>query len=258
MAQIDSCYRCGEPATSREHVPPLCLFPEAKDFRIDLRKDLITVPSCELHNSKKSRDDEFLMISISSLFQNNLVGFLHAKTKINRALRRKHKDFLYKEIIRNPKNSIHTINGIDFPVIQGNMNTGRLFECFTNIAYGIYKHEFNQNFNGKIILFLGFTNYENPNDETLKQFIKRRFEVDETLQPLKGKNPNVFTYQFCAPDKFGLIGMKMTFYGATEIYCSYKPTDAQEPFSLGMALMKDRIHTTFTLGDEEFVFNKEG
>lgn len=53
---------CDQPATSREHVPPACLFPEEKDIRTSLfRNNLITVPSCDLHNSKKSTDDEFLM-----------------------------------------------------------------------------------------------------------------------------------------------------------------------------------------------------
>ena len=56
------CYICGAPATSKEHVPPQCLFPEKKDIGTEkFRKDLITVPSCELHNTNKSKDDEFLM-----------------------------------------------------------------------------------------------------------------------------------------------------------------------------------------------------
>jgi hypothetical protein len=56
-----TCYMCDSPETSREHAPPLCFFPEANVFGRDLRRNLITVPpSCDLHNSKKSKDDEFL------------------------------------------------------------------------------------------------------------------------------------------------------------------------------------------------------
>jgi hypothetical protein len=55
---------CDAPATSQEHAPPACLFPEQSSIGRDLRKNLITVPSCDLHNSKKSEDDEFLRATI--------------------------------------------------------------------------------------------------------------------------------------------------------------------------------------------------
>lgn len=55
----ETCYMCDEPSTSREHVPPKCLFPTLESIGRDLRKNLITVPSCDKHNSQKSDDDEF-------------------------------------------------------------------------------------------------------------------------------------------------------------------------------------------------------
>jgi hypothetical protein len=44
-------------------VPPECIFPEAKDAAggRDLRRNLITVPSCAEHNLKKGADDIYLM-----------------------------------------------------------------------------------------------------------------------------------------------------------------------------------------------------
>src|SRR5690554_7592949 len=102
--KIKKCYMCENDATSREHVPPLCLFPEMKDTKgINFRKELITVPSCDLHNSKKSDDDEFLMLSLAGLIKNNPVGNFHQLTKANRSLKRKNKDFLEKQILRNHK-----------------------------------------------------------------------------------------------------------------------------------------------------------
>lgn len=55
----NSCYMCDARATSREHVPPSCFFPSQTEIGADYRKNLITVPSCEIHNSQKSHDDEF-------------------------------------------------------------------------------------------------------------------------------------------------------------------------------------------------------
>ena len=57
---LPTCYMCAAEETSREHAPPQCLFPAASDIGRDLRRNLITVPSCDEHNSKKSADDEFL------------------------------------------------------------------------------------------------------------------------------------------------------------------------------------------------------
>ena len=58
---------CDAPATTREHAPPLCLFPEAATLGRDLRKKLITVPSCDQHNSVKSNDDEFFRATLIAL-----------------------------------------------------------------------------------------------------------------------------------------------------------------------------------------------
>ena len=52
---------CDRNAVSSEHVPPKNLFPEQKDVGKDYRQYLITVPSCEIHNNHKSKDDEFLI-----------------------------------------------------------------------------------------------------------------------------------------------------------------------------------------------------
>jgi hypothetical protein len=90
------CYMCGQPATSREHIPPACLFPEEKDIKTSIfRNNLITVPSCNEHNSKKSKDDEFLMGCMAGIVGNNVIGFFHAHTKVKRAIERNGKEFIH-------------------------------------------------------------------------------------------------------------------------------------------------------------------
>lgn len=59
MTRASTCYMCDSPETSREHDPPLCFFPEANDIGRNLRRNLVTVPSCDRHNSRKSKDDEY-------------------------------------------------------------------------------------------------------------------------------------------------------------------------------------------------------
>src|SRR2546430_397757 len=47
-----TCYWCEKAATSRDHVPPVTLFPKGR------RTNLITVPSCYDHNEALSEGDE--------------------------------------------------------------------------------------------------------------------------------------------------------------------------------------------------------
>jgi hypothetical protein len=52
--QKQTCYACDCIESNREHVPPLCFFPEMKDIpnQLDLRRNLIRVPACDEHNLK--------------------------------------------------------------------------------------------------------------------------------------------------------------------------------------------------------------
>ncbi len=53
-----NCYRCGAPATSREHFPPKSFFPGKAGLQ------LRTVGSCDLHNNAKSNDDQYVLALI--------------------------------------------------------------------------------------------------------------------------------------------------------------------------------------------------
>jgi hypothetical protein len=255
--EIKTCYICDEEANSREHVPPLCLFPEAKDvLGLNFRKELITVPSCELHNAKKSTDDEFLMVSIAGIIGNNFLGYLHTKTKIDRALRRKSKDFINKAIIKNATLNELKLHGKKYPVLYGNPDFDRLIGCFENIAFGLYFHEFNKSFKGEIKMLMGFMNYNDEYTQTLVKFTKERFEVEDLRLEIKGGNPNIFKYQFCKSDNFGLICVKITFYEGADVYISFLPKGKEVPFDLAMELMKSGISTRIDLNGKIFEFNK--
>ena len=84
---------CEQAATSTEHAPPKCIFPEQKDLQEgeDYRKELITVPSCDEHNSNKSTDDEFLLFTLLHGYFNNKVGKNQFHSKAVRAFERRPK-----------------------------------------------------------------------------------------------------------------------------------------------------------------------
>jgi hypothetical protein len=77
------CFVCGAPATGVDHVPPRSFFPKRKDLPpgvADVRRNLITVPACNDHNGRYSKDDEVASYVILLTHKANQLGvdqFLH-------------------------------------------------------------------------------------------------------------------------------------------------------------------------------------
>lgn len=247
---------CDREAISREHVPPLCLFPTAKDLVHDFRQGLITVPSCDLHNSLKSRDDEFLMVSLAGIFGNNSIGYKHRFTKVDRALRRSANRLLDQVVIKKKfVRSIQLKNNSFIDVIWGTPDIERLRVCFNHIAMGLHRHHFGRNFEGKIQLLFGYLFHDEPNARTWVKFIQDRSEIDLKDQPKIGKNPEVFYYQITDYDEHGLFMVKLCFYGGLDVYVAFLPSASNPPANLVTLLMDAGIHTVLTLGDKNYEFN---
>src|ERR1700681_2113661 len=68
IAEYPTCYACDERRRSVEHVPPKCFFPDEKDANGNLpyRKQLITVPACDDHNLRRSKDDFYAAFHLTS------------------------------------------------------------------------------------------------------------------------------------------------------------------------------------------------
>ena len=104
----------------------------------------------------------------------------------------------------------------------------------------------------------GFIDYKDSNQQMLKKFMKRRFELETILnEEFKGENPEVFNYQFHKPDEYGLIALKIVLYGTAEVYICFMPNNTEKPFHLGMDFIEKGLKTTLTLGEEEFPFNQQ-
>lgn len=66
--KIAACYFCGSPATSRDHLPPKTMFDDPKPT------NLVTLPSCDQHNSQQSKDDEYFSVIIKTASASNPVA----------------------------------------------------------------------------------------------------------------------------------------------------------------------------------------
>jgi hypothetical protein len=253
----EACYACTKKATSREHVPPKNLFPEAKDFPGEhFRRDLITVPSCDEHNLAKSADDEFLMVCLAGMVGNNSVGYRHNMGKVDRAVRR-NAGSLLRKIFTKPQHryrlELEKNKFID--VLWGTPDVARLYRCFEGILRGLLCHDFGRPFNGEVRVHLAFLHLEAGNGRTMNEFLKKRLELDLIERPKLGANPEVFYYQRSEPDALGLLAYRMRFYGRIEVMAGILPATSTPPGNLIQSLIAGGVKTVITLGPEEFEFN---
>jgi hypothetical protein len=78
----ETCYACELLATTKEHAPPRSFFPAGH------RHNLITVPSCALHNNDNSMDVEYARGVVTSMFGTNLIAEQHFNDKVLRSFDR--------------------------------------------------------------------------------------------------------------------------------------------------------------------------
>jgi hypothetical protein len=255
MRGVKQCYMCDAPATSKEHVPPKCIFPERKDSDGQyLREGLITVPSCELHNSKKSADDEFLMVSIAGLFSNNSIGYQHKMTKVFRAIKKGSNRLLDKAFLGR-KHFIVPIKDNKFiEVIRGTPDFKRLEKCFEQIALGLFFHHFKIKFKGVNVLMTHFE-MKDKNGETYIEFVKQRAELELRDKERFGKNPAVFFHQFTNPDPSGMFIVKMCFYEGCIILVRFAPKGTIPQTNLGLLCLEGGIKTFIELEGKKYEFN---
>lgn len=227
------CYWCGAPSTTREHVPPKCLFPEGKDINGILsgsyRNNLITVPSCDKHNLSKSNDDEYLMACLASRVGNNAEAYLHTCTKVRRAFERS------PSLIEILGDDVITINSKEYPVQWARMDMRRLFYSFEAIARALFYHEFGARFEGDCRIVTRLCN--NPTDNRSTAFNIRACEIIEHEisnwnTEVKGDNPTIFTYQFSPEDGFKCRTLCLTFYKNTKVYAALSRLSSSEQEAL--------------------------
>ncbi len=248
---------CAAVATSREHVPPKNLFPEARDVGgANYRVNLITVPACDAHNTEKAHDDEFLMVSLAGIVGNNSIGYIHKLGKVDRAIRNSANRLLDKVLVE--KRAIHRFNFGEnrfHDVVWGTPDVERLRRCFVHIGHGLHQHHFRMRFEGQITVLLGYLFHTDHKAKTWVEFIRDRSEIDLHGKPTFGSNQAVFFYQVTEPDQFKLFLMRLVFYGGLHVYLSFTPKDSNPPANFVAELVAQGVRTILTLPDKTYEFN---
>ncbi len=168
------CYRCNAPATGLEHVPAKCFFPKEN------RMNLITVPSCYLHNNSTSKDDEYVRGIIVSAQGNNKLASQHWRGAVIKGFKHSPKLFLKTFADQRENAFFHDRKRID--------------ALMTKIGYCLFYHIFKRVWLSKPTPFYKKFRYDDG-----KTDIEVRLPDHDNLPKYhiyEGANQSIFKYQY--------------------------------------------------------------
>ena len=206
---------CDLDETSREHAPPLCFFPVAKEIGRDVRRNLITVPSCDFHNSNKSKDDEYLRAVIlmqtaknSEAAQHQFFDkMLHATTRSPRAYRSFFGD---KGTITRGQNRVLQIDRKRFDRWVDHLARAIFFDAF-HFKWQLPLSTISPNF------FSGIRSDQVVSHEPTMNAV----EVSRQWlggEPNRGENPEVFRYRIRYDEAGESYAFAAVFYDSFEVF----------------------------------------
>ena len=208
---MKTCYMCDVAATGDEHVPPKCIFPKDAKYRVSL----IKVPSCDEHNSQKSKCDEYLKFVLTAVGgMNELLGSIFG-------------DSIMRSFDRRP----HLINTFtpDLQVVQvGGLETAgfkldvpRFELSVASVVRGLYFHETGRKLIGKIT---GVA-WEQMRTENYSKmpFLESIGNAEQELPAnYVGANPRIFQYAFNISKSRKSSMCRLRFYEGRPIYITWK------------------------------------
>jgi hypothetical protein len=206
---------CNSEATSREHAPPSCFFPEEKSIKQNLRRNLITVPSCDLHNSKKSKDDEFFRsIVLMSVAHISKTGHFQYHDKFLRGVRRK--PHVFNAFFEH----MGTYNQNEGQVLR--VDRERFDKCIENLSRAIFFHTFERQW----ILPMGVVSpnfYESDRNYNIipNETSENAIQITRDLlgkETIRGDNPEVFKYRLQYDETDEAYAFAALFYECFEIF----------------------------------------
>ncbi|MEH2037734.1 hypothetical protein [Nostoc sp.] len=223
--KIAQCYCCEQAATTKDHIPPKCFFPEKKYLfgnNPDYRSNPIIVPSCSKHNNSRSIDDEYAAAVIVMNSRSNLAATIFKSKWVQTLLRRE--GLLGKRIFSTARSAriISNKNSVLIPykTLAISYEIARIERVIESIARGLYYVESGSEekwVNSCIIKSTNFLNRDlsQPQDAYALNQINQAFIHGEKHQELgltkKGSHPDVFYYQFFKSEDKNFI-IRMVFY----------------------------------------------
>lgn len=216
-----TCYKCEREVTSREHVPPKCVFPSKKDLpkNFSFRKNLITVPSCDIHNSHKSMDDEYLSFVLFSTDRGNKISFKMFETKMMRAFDRK--PHVYRQFLSKSK-KIHVwdTNGEKEETLGVTIDVVRFNRIAEQLASGLIYHHYSRKWiSGSVVVLSNFLLdiTTEGRDEFNRHIQETNAKIKNSVSSIisSGENEEIFKYKIISNEKD--YAVVMNFYQGIQV-----------------------------------------
>lgn len=222
-SNASTCYMCDSTETSREHVPPVCFFPMVKEIGRDLRRNLITVPSCDCHNSLKSKDDEYLLAVIAmTATLGNDVGRHQFVGKFLRAVART--PHVYNSFFADKgtvaKGKLHALK----------IDRNRFNGCIDRLTRAIFHYTYKRRWKLPIaIVSPNFFRGISADQMVLHEPTTKAVETSRHFlgsAPIRGENPEVFKYRLRYEEEHQAYALAAIFYDCFEVF-SFSPSAQQ-------------------------------
>jgi hypothetical protein len=185
------------------------------------------VPSCDAHNSHKSKDDQYLWQIVTATRQLNECGERMVRTKGLRTIARR------PAMMRSLMQTAVPAYVYDFsarswqPTAMVQFELPRVFTALEHLARALYLWHFHEKWPGRVTVFpsfAGFPPHEKAADREFRQqwrgIIQKAAAAMAGL-PRFGENQDAFYYQVMPPDGASGVVMLATFYGSATVTCGF-------------------------------------
>jgi len=222
----ERCYMCESESNSDEHVPPRGIFPDVNALMslgiqgVDLRVNLLTVPSCAVHNMATSRDDEYFMYILAMNHATNGTGEIQLLTRIRSAYERR--PALMQSILSNSQPAIISDGTEVFNTRAVQVDTGRLTRELDKIARAIYFSNTGNRWFGNTFPIIEFMEFIEPQQEEARRSYARYrglAQLGTSGLQRHGSNPDVFWYSVVerGEGEDRIVLLRLCFYGGAYV-----------------------------------------
>ena len=205
-----TCTYCDNPADTKDHIPPKCLFPKPRP------SSLITVPSCSNCNKSYSKDDEYLRDVLSfreELSDNPFI--MQLNNAINRRLDPSRSEGYFNYIHRRmAEEAVRTEAGI-YLGIKATFyeDLSRIERVLERMTKGLYRHctgnKLTAGFDALVYTQEYFLSLKREQKEI---FIRCMFQRNLADQEWLTVVPDGFDYKFKASTNTGYTIWMLRFY----------------------------------------------
>lgn len=220
------CYfqGCTNKGITKEHIPPRSFFPK------DENEQLLTIKSCEIHNNRKSIDDQYILAQICmNASPSNRAQEVFLK-KIKPQL--SHNDGAFKKMLS--KGAVLLTNGsVGYPV-----DIKRFNDFFTALSCGIVFKTCNEQLPENYFIHHQYPNFSNEKGDEQGLRVFREFELLVAGKPMAALDfgkPNTKNERIYSVNVHGIPGFKSSitvvhlFYGTFKVVSFLTNFAREEP-----------------------------